>query len=160
MLRDDDAPRPLIVRKSLREKQPEPIREGQFQIFQGLLKTPVVKAEDLPSLQKRGLDLLGNKSDDFSVGEALQQAARSLQPRMEVILCPEAYPDRSRRFGGTQLHHIANITLDPSWNDKQIAIWQAADAAEKDGLAWRDYQSRVIQPLRQSGGLFYPEQDC
>ena len=156
---DGGDPRSLISRKQLREEPAEPIPAGQFQIFQGLLKTPVVEAKDLPGLQKRGLDLVGLKSSDFEMAATLQKAARSLRPPMEVVLCPEAYPHRSRRFGGPLLHHVANITLDPSWNDKQMAVWQAADAAGKKGLSWPDYQQRVIQPLRKSGSLFYPEQD-
>jgi prenyltransferase beta subunit len=159
MLADDGDPRSLISRKQLRKQRTEPIPPGQFQIFQGLLKTPIVEAKDLPGLQERGLDLLGLKSNDFVTAAALQKAARSLRPPMEVVLSPEAYPHRSRRFGGPLLHHIANITLDPGCNDKQIAVWQAADAAGQKGLPWPDYLQRVIQPLRKSGSLFYPEQD-
>ncbi len=159
MLADDSNARTTITRKHVRKHQDEPIPVEQYRIFQGLLKTPVVEAKDLSALQQRGLDLLGIKSDDFTVGAPLQKAAHSLGRPMEVVLCPEAYPHRSQRIGGPLLHHVANITLNPSWNDAQVAIWRAADAAGKKGLPWPDYQKRVIHPLQKAGSLIYPEQD-
>lgn len=148
-----------ILRKPLHDEVSESIPAGRFQIFQGLLKTPAFAANDLLDLQKRKLDLLGIKSSDFGLAATVQKSAHSLQSPMEVVLCPEAYPHRARRIGGPLLHHICNVTLDPSWNNNQVATWRAADAAGTRGLDWPLYQQQVIQPLQKMGSLFYPEQD-
>jgi prenyltransferase beta subunit len=129
-----------------------------YEVHQALFKTPVVTADELPTLQARGLDLIAMKTDDFVVGRSIQKAARAMQPPMEVLLCPEAYPHRAARFGNVSLHHIGNMTLDPS-QETQQAIWQQADTVGKKGLAWLSYQNQVIRPLQESGTLCYPEQD-
>ena len=128
-------------------------------VFQALMKVPVVDPGDLPGLQARGLDLLGLKSYDFGKAQELQMAARKMDPPMEVVLCPEAYPHRAVWIGGPKFHHIANPTLNPSWCEREQSIWKAADEAGKLGLPWPEYQRQVIRPLRQMGSLVYPEQD-
>jgi len=159
LLADDGDPRSVIARKRVGEKKAGAIAEGDFQIYQALLKAPVVQPEDLPALQRRGFDLLGIKSSDFELAARLRKAAQSLQPPMDVVLCPEAYSHRARWLDGPELHHIGNVTLAPEGNGQQRAVWRAADAAGQKGLSWPEYQQRVIQPLRRRGSLFYPEQD-
>ena len=82
-----------------------------------------------------------------------------MNPPMEVVLCPEAYPHRAEWIGGPQFHHIANVPLNPSWTSKQIQIWNTADALGKDKLPWKEYQQNVIQPSLNLNTLAYPEQD-
>ena len=130
-----------------------------LEIYQGLNKVPVCQQEDLAGLQKRGFDLIGMKSGDLSLAEPLQKAALGMRVPMDVILCPEAYQHRTRRFGGTLLHHIGNITLDPGWDDQRKRLWSKADTVGRSGLTWSDYQHQVIRSMRQAGSLFYPEQD-
>ena len=78
---------------------------------------------------------------------------------MDVVLCPEAYPHRARWQGGVILHHIANPTLDPGWNEAERSVWKSADLAGAKGLNWQDYQDQVLRPLQAQGALIYPEQD-
>ena len=148
-----------ITTKSLDAPKPDPIPDGQFEIYQALFKTPEIAPSDLAALNQRGFNLLGLKSSDFALAEQLRDAIRRQQLPMDVVLCPEAYPHRATHRGGAVLHHVANPTLDPAWNDKQRSTWLAADAAGAESLPWTEYQSRVLQPLQEMGSLIYPEQD-
>ena len=137
---------------------PDQIPES-YQVYQALMKVPVVEPGDLPGLQARGLDLLGLKSYDFGKAAELQVAAKKMDPPMEVVLCPEAYPHRTVWVGGAKFHHIANPTLNPAWRERERSIWDTSNVAGKATLPWMEYQRQVIRPLRQMGGLVYPEQD-
>ena len=138
--------------------KPLPLPQN-LKVYQALMKTPMVKTSDLAGLQDRGFDLIGIKSYDFEKAAKLQEFAHSMNPPMEVVLCPEAYPHRSQWIGGPLLHHIANIPLNPSWSPKKIQQWNTLDAFGKEQLPWQDYQRKVIQPVRQLNSLVYPEQD-
>jgi prenyltransferase beta subunit len=146
--------RSAIQTKTVRTPKQDSIPDD-YKIHQSLFKTPVVTANDLPTLQARGLDLIAMKTDDFVVGRSIQKAARAMKPPMDVLLCPEAYPHRASRFGNVLLHHIGNMTLDPSLKTQQ-AIWQRADAVGRKGLAWLSYQNQVIRPLQNAGACVIP----
>jgi prenyltransferase beta subunit len=153
-----DARRAITTKQRAQQKLP-PIPQGRYGIYQGLNKMPVCEADDLDGLRARKFNLLALKSNDFALAQSLREEMIARKLAMDVVLCTEAYPHRARRFGGPLLDHIANVTLDPRWNDEQRTRWLAADAAGRSGLAWPDYQQQVIAPLRELGGLFYPEQD-
>ena len=161
---------PAIAAKRLKTLPVVAISDDN-RIYQGLFKTPVIDESDLKGLRARGLDLLALKSSDLKLAAKLQQAARSLAPPMEVVLCPEAYPHRTLRFGGALLHHVGNATLDPS-HPKTSSVWRIADQAGAQGNAWSLYQEKVIRVVQESLvqtsprkktrprlNLFYPEQD-
>lgn len=129
----------------------EVIEEGQFRIFQALLKTPEIAPDDLAGLHERGL-----KSENGALVEELRAAISDQQLPMDVVLCPEFYPHRARRPGGLTLHHVLNATIDPGPNFED---WIAR--LTKEGTAkheWLDYDEKVIRICAENG-LAYPEQD-
>jgi len=148
-----------ITTKRVSSPKIESIPDGVFGIYQGLHKIPVIEPNDLEGLRRRGLHLLALKSDDLKLADPLLEAIRKKRIPMDVILCPEAYPHRLRRFGGPLLHHVGNFTLNPNWDAQQRQTWAAADEAGRKGLDWSDYQRHVLGPLQQLGSLCYPEQD-
>jgi hypothetical protein len=148
-----------IMTKRVPSPKIDPIPEGVFEIYQGLHKIPVIEPDDLNGLRRRGFHLLALKSDDLQRAEPLLEAIRKKRLPMDVILCPEAYPHRLRRFGGPLLHHVGNFTLNPSWDAGQRQKWTTADESGRKGLDWDDYQRQVLNPLQQLGSLCYPEQD-
>jgi prenyltransferase beta subunit len=135
------------------------LADPSLKVYQGLFKTPLVTLNDLDGLRRRGFDLLAMKTDDFSTATPFQRADDRTDKPLSIVLCPEAYPHRLRRSGGTVLHHVGNFTLDPRWSESERDIWRAADNAGRKGLAWRDYQQQVLKPLQKIGSLCYPEQD-
>lgn len=135
------------------------LTDPSLKIYQGLFKTPVVTPDNLQGLSRRGFNLLGMKTDDFSKSAPFQKSSENSDTQPSIVLCPEAYPHRLRRAGGAVLHHVGNFTLDPRWTELQRDIWKAADAAGRESLAWRDYQQQVLKPLQGLGSLCYPEQD-
>lgn len=145
--------------KQVARPKSETIPEGEFEIYQGLSKMPLCEAADLDRLRERKFNLLMLKSDDYSRAEVLRRAIRKDAHPMDVVLCPEAYPHRTRRHGGALLHHVANVFLDPGWDAGRRANWQAANKAGARGLAWGDYQQQVIGAAQRLGSLLYPEQD-
>jgi len=158
-LAQDGDPKKLIPHQTFSKKtKAQPLPEG-LQIYQALIKVPMIKKMDLLGLQKRGFDLIGIKSYDFEKAAELQRFAHSMNPPMEVVLCPEAYPHRTRWIGGPLLHHIANVPLNPSWSPKQIQRWHTIDQAGQQQLPWPEYQKQVIQPIRQLHSFVYPEQE-
>jgi len=148
-----------ITAKRVSSPRTEPIPEGAFEIYQGLHKIPVIEPNDLEGLRRRGFHLVALKSDDLELADPLLEAIQKKRLPMDVILCPEAYPHRLRRFGGPLLHHVGNFTLNPNWDARQRQKWLAADEAGRKGLDWNEYQRQVLGPLQQLGSLCYPEQD-
>lgn len=148
-----------ITTKRVSSPKIEPIQENVFGIYQSLHKIPVIEPNDLEGLRRRGFHLLALKSDDLKLADPLLEAIRKKRLPMDVILCPEAYPHRLRRFGGPLLHHVGNFTLNPNWDARQRQKWVAADEAGRKGLDWADYRRQVLGPLQQLGSLCYPEQD-
>ena len=148
-----------ISDKQITRKTTGTIPDGTYQIFQGLFKVPVLAESDLAGLKKRGFNLLAIKASDFSTVPPLRHAIGRQDIAMDVILCPEAYPHRTRGLGGLLLDHVANVTLDPRWNNDQRRQWAEADAVGAIGLDWQSYQRRVIRTARQLESLIYPEQD-
>ena len=148
-----------ITEKKLPAVPIQAIPEGKLQIYQGLNKVPVCTPQDLPDLLERKLNLLGLKSDKFELAAELQSACKAEKLPMDAVLCLEAYPHRTVREADLTLHHVANIQLDPRWNEQQMEVWQKADAAGREGLPWRAYQEQVLKPLQEQGCLIYPEQD-
>jgi prenyltransferase beta subunit len=148
-----------IRTKQVRRPPAEPIADGEFQIYQALFKVPVVAVGDLEGLNRRGLNLLGLKSDKFSDAAGLLSAIRNQKLPLDVVLCPEAYPHRLLGLGGVELNHVGNFTLDPRRNSDNRAVWQKADEAGRRGLPWSGYQGEVLKSLRAAGSLGYPEQD-
>lgn len=146
----------LVAQKQCDVPLVENFDPQKFQIYQGLFKTPVLETADLTGLSQRGFNLLAMKTDDFAKATELQIPATL---PLSVILCPEAYPHRARQADGALLNHVGNFTLDPSWNDEQLAIWNAAHEAGQQALAWDEYCRQVLKPLQQLGCLCYPEQD-
>lgn len=142
-----------------RESRTTMIPEGRYRIFQALFKTPEIEAEDLAALNDRGFNLLGLKSYDFDLVERLRMVIADQKLPMDVILSPEAYPHRTRLYGGLILHHICNLTLDPNWRGEQRSIWEKANVLGAEGLVWPDYLNRVMNPLQELGSIIYPEQD-
>ncbi len=152
-------PRTAITVKQVARPTRSPIPTGRFGIYQGLNKMPVCKPDELASLRQRGFHLLALKSSKFEDAATLLQSIQDRRLPMDAILCLEAYSHRLRWHGGVQFHHVGNFTLDARWNLQQRTRWQTADAAGRDGLAWRDYSRQVIRPVIEFGGLCYPEQD-
>jgi prenyltransferase beta subunit len=148
-----------IAAKSVPRRKPEVIPDGEFRIYQGLHKVPVLAPDDLEGLRQRGFHLLALKSGKFEDASRLRAAIRERSLPMDVVLCPEAYPHRVRRWGDTVIDHVGNFTLDPRWDESQHASWQAADLAGRGGLPWDEYRRRVVGTARRLGGLVYPEQD-
>lgn len=149
----------LIPSRAVAVPHDAPPVDSSLRIHQALFKTPVVSPEDLHGLKQRGFSLLAMKTDDFTAAERLLNTDLVSNGTMTVVLCPEAYPHRLRRFGGAVLHHVGNFTLNPRWSGTERAVWQAADKAGQKGLAWADYQQQVLRPLIGLGSLCYPEQD-
>ena len=152
-------PREGISAKEVRSPRIEPIAEGRFGIYQGLFKMPVCQPDDLAGLARRGLNLLALKSGNFDDAARLLPAIRERNMPLDVILCPEAYPHRLTVAGGLVLNHVGNFTLDPRWDELQRARWAAADQAGSRNPSWNGYRDQVLQPVRELGGLCYPEQD-
>ncbi len=149
----------LISSKWRFVKKAREIADPELRIFQGLFKTPVVAAADLAGLHDRGFDQIAMKTDDFAVAAPLLKAVQEQGLPLSVLLCPEAYPHRLQRYGGAELHHVGNFTLDPKWNADQRRVWQQADTDGQRGLSWDDYRRKVLAPLQELGSLCYPEQD-
>lgn len=148
------------VARNLNERELE--RQGipeKSHLYQALFKTPVVEPDDLPGLQRRGLNLLAMKTADFDTATPLLRRIAQSRLAMDVVLCPEAYPHRARARGGALLHHVGNFTLDPRWSAEQRRVWDQAQAAGAKGLPWDEYRRQVLGPLAAQGSLCYPEQD-
>ncbi len=152
------APVSLEVRKAT-TTTPVAIPEGKYGIYQALFKMPVVKPADLEGLQQRGLNLLALKSDRIEDAAPLLAEIEARQLKMDVVLCPEAYPHRLRWNGEAVLNHVGNFTLDARWNEVERTAWQQADNAGRESLTWPLYAERVLAPLRRQHSVCYPEQD-
>ena len=150
--------RAIPSRRVAVSRSPE-LTDSSLKIYQGLFKSPVVTPKDLDGLRRRGFDLLGMKTDDFSTATPFQKRGQRPVIEPSIVLCPEAYSHRLRRAGGAVLHHVGNFTLNPSWTESQRGIWKAADAAGRETLTWPEYQQQVLKPLQKNGSLCYPEQD-
>jgi prenyltransferase beta subunit len=151
--------KPKIVAKQRTVEPHTKIPSGEFQIYQGLNKMPVCTPADLKGLHERKLNLLALKSDKFELAEQLRAACAEQKLPMDVVLCHEAYPHRTRRGADVLLDHVANITLDPAWNEAQRAAWRKIDERGRASLPWAEYQAEVLQPVQELGSLVYPEQD-
>jgi prenyltransferase beta subunit len=151
--------KPKIVAKK-RTVEPLPkIPSCEFQIYQGLNKMPVCAPADLKGLHERKLNLLAIKSDKFELAEELRAACVEQKLPMDVVLCHEAYPHRTRRGADVLLDHVANITLDLAWNEAQREAWRKIDQRGRASLPWAEYQAEVLQSVQELGSLVYPEQD-